>query len=226
MDTSLFRFDLLWQTLKMGLSVDMDWLPMLFLNRDFSNLMKVFGSWDKTDGSVECYCTVFTFGWDLRLHYSNLQWQNWNPDNQYDVCLKGDHFIQPFRTLSYWIIVFEDTLQNFEDLSSFNVKTASLLLHAFSYDSLVQLNFFLVDFNLVLSSTQVCVVQSVQHGSVIAEYNVSGTTYAPEGIIFDSSGMQVVSLGNFLMGTIHCSLDVVLLPYDICFFTLFCLWSC
>nr|XP_048332043.1 calcium-transporting ATPase 3, endoplasmic reticulum-type isoform X3 [Ziziphus jujuba var. spinosa] len=43
----------------------------------------------------------------------------------------------------------------------------------------------------MMSVSKVCVVQSVQHGSVIAEYNVSGTTYAPEGIIFDSSGMQL-----------------------------------
>lgn len=35
-------------------------------------------------------------------------------------------------------------------------------------------------------------VHSVQRGPLIAEYNVSGTTYAPEGIIFDSAGTQVV----------------------------------
>lgn len=43
-------------------------------------------------------------------------------------------------------------------------------------------------------------VQSVQHGPVIAEYSVSGTTYAPEGIIFDSSGMQVIILWKFSNG--------------------------
>jgi len=38
---------------------------------------------------------------------------------------------------------------------------------------------------------QVCVVESANRGPVVSEYSVSGTTYAPEGIIFDSTGMQV-----------------------------------
>lgn len=41
-------------------------------------------------------------------------------------------------------------------------------------------------------SGQVCVVHSVEHGPVISEYSVSGTTFAPSGIIFDSSGTQVL----------------------------------
>ncbi|KAK4559876.1 hypothetical protein RGQ29_008884 [Quercus rubra] len=41
----------------------------------------------------------------------------------------------------------------------------------------------------MMSVSKVCVVHSVERGSVISEYSVSGTTYAPEGIIFDSSGM-------------------------------------
>ena len=34
-------------------------------------------------------------------------------------------------------------------------------------------------------------VHSVERGSVISEYSVSGTTFAPEGIIFDGTGMLV-----------------------------------
>jgi hypothetical protein len=45
---------------------------------------------------------------------------------------------------------------------------------------------------LLLLSGQVCVVHSVERGPVVSEYCVSGTTYAPEGIIFDSTGMQVI----------------------------------
>ncbi|XP_024029035.1 calcium-transporting ATPase 3, endoplasmic reticulum-type [Morus notabilis] len=43
----------------------------------------------------------------------------------------------------------------------------------------------------MMSVSKVCVVHSVQRGPLIAEYNVSGTTYAPEGIIFDSTGTQL-----------------------------------
>lgn len=40
-------------------------------------------------------------------------------------------------------------------------------------------------------ASQICVVHSVQQGPIIAEYGVTGTTYAPEGVVFDSSGIQV-----------------------------------
>uniref|UniRef100_A0A2P2M3K3 Calcium-transporting ATPase n=1 Tax=Rhizophora mucronata TaxID=61149 RepID=A0A2P2M3K3_RHIMU len=43
----------------------------------------------------------------------------------------------------------------------------------------------------MMSVSKICVVHSVQRGPLIAEYSVSGTTYAPEGIIFDSRGMQL-----------------------------------
>ncbi|KAF7830531.1 calcium-transporting ATPase 3, endoplasmic reticulum-type [Senna tora] len=43
----------------------------------------------------------------------------------------------------------------------------------------------------MMSVVKVCVVHSIKHSPVVAEYSVSGTTYAPEGIIFDSSGMQL-----------------------------------
>ena len=39
--------------------------------------------------------------------------------------------------------------------------------------------------------SQICVVNSVQNGPAIAEFGVSGTTYAPEGFVFDSTGIQV-----------------------------------
>lgn len=39
---------------------------------------------------------------------------------------------------------------------------------------------------------QICVVQSADHGPMINEFNVSGTTYAPEGTVFDSNGVQVI----------------------------------
>ncbi|KAL1806157.1 hypothetical protein ACET3Z_029225 [Daucus carota] len=43
----------------------------------------------------------------------------------------------------------------------------------------------------MMSVSKICVLQSINHGPVAAEYNVSGTTYAPEGFIFDSSTVQL-----------------------------------
>ncbi|KAH9755828.1 calcium-transporting ATPase 3 endoplasmic reticulum-type [Citrus sinensis] len=43
----------------------------------------------------------------------------------------------------------------------------------------------------MMSVAKICVVHSVQQGPIIAEYGVTGTTYAPEGIVFDSSGIQL-----------------------------------
>ncbi|KAJ4701596.1 Calcium-transporting ATPase [Melia azedarach] len=43
----------------------------------------------------------------------------------------------------------------------------------------------------MMSVSKICVVHSVQQGPVIDEYDVSGTTYAPEGFVFDSSGIQL-----------------------------------
>ncbi|XP_057974880.1 calcium-transporting ATPase 3, endoplasmic reticulum-type [Malania oleifera] len=43
----------------------------------------------------------------------------------------------------------------------------------------------------MMSVSKVCVLHSLHHGSITAEYSVSGTTYAPEGLIFDSTGMQL-----------------------------------
>ncbi|XP_010273148.1 PREDICTED: calcium-transporting ATPase 3, endoplasmic reticulum-type isoform X2 [Nelumbo nucifera] len=43
----------------------------------------------------------------------------------------------------------------------------------------------------MMSVSKICVVHSVHNGPVTSEYSVSGTTYAPEGIIFDGAGMQL-----------------------------------
>ncbi|XP_020533733.1 calcium-transporting ATPase 3, endoplasmic reticulum-type isoform X3 [Jatropha curcas] len=43
----------------------------------------------------------------------------------------------------------------------------------------------------MMSVSKICVLHSVHHHPLIAEYNVSGTTYAPEGMISDSSGIQL-----------------------------------
>lgn len=49
-------------------------------------------------------------------------------------------------------------------------------------------------FLFITVSVQICVVHSVVHGPQLSEYNVSGTTYAPDGIIFDNTGVQVIVL--------------------------------
>ncbi|CAL9121634.1 unnamed protein product [Musa textilis] len=43
----------------------------------------------------------------------------------------------------------------------------------------------------LLSPPSVCVVQSVHRGPITNDYAVTGTTFAPEGMIFDSAGMQL-----------------------------------
>ncbi|RXH91560.1 hypothetical protein DVH24_020583 [Malus domestica] len=43
----------------------------------------------------------------------------------------------------------------------------------------------------MMSASKVCVLHTVQHAPVISEYSVSGTTYAPEGLIFYSTGLQL-----------------------------------
>jgi Ca2+ transporting ATPase len=43
----------------------------------------------------------------------------------------------------------------------------------------------------MMSISKVCVVRSAHRGPVSAEYNVTGTTYAPEGIIVDSAGLKL-----------------------------------
>nr|VDC64251.1 unnamed protein product [Brassica rapa] len=43
----------------------------------------------------------------------------------------------------------------------------------------------------MMSVSKICVVQSADHGPMISEFNVSGTTYAPEGTVFDSNDQQL-----------------------------------
>uniref|UniRef100_M4DTW7 Cation-transporting P-type ATPase N-terminal domain-containing protein n=2 Tax=Brassica campestris TaxID=3711 RepID=M4DTW7_BRACM len=43
----------------------------------------------------------------------------------------------------------------------------------------------------MMSVSKICVVQSADHGPVINEFSVSGTTYAPEGTVFDNNGQQL-----------------------------------
>lgn len=45
---------------------------------------------------------------------------------------------------------------------------------------------------------QVCVVRSAHRGPVTSEYNVTGSTYAPEGIIVDGAGLKVCSQTQLL----------------------------
>ncbi|KAG0606337.1 hypothetical protein M758_9G132800 [Ceratodon purpureus] len=43
----------------------------------------------------------------------------------------------------------------------------------------------------MMSISKVCVVRSAHRGPVISEYNVSGSTYAPDGIILDGAGLKL-----------------------------------
>jgi Ca2+ transporting ATPase len=59
----------------------------------------------------------------------------------------------------------------------------------------------------MMSVSKVCVLHSVSDGPLAAEYNVSGTTFAPEGFIFDSSAVQLDCPAQFtcLLHTAMCS---------------------
>ena len=46
----------------------------------------------------------------------------------------------------------------------------------------------------MMSVSKICVLQSLNNGPMNSEYVVSGTTYAPEGFIFDSLGAQIFLL--------------------------------
>lgn len=59
-----------------------------------------------------------------------------------------------------------------------------------SYLCASTINVFLHDAEL-LELGQVCVVRSAHRGPVTSEYNVTGSTYAPEGIILDGAGLKV-----------------------------------
>ncbi|XP_058069765.1 calcium-transporting ATPase 3, endoplasmic reticulum-type isoform X2 [Magnolia sinica] len=49
----------------------------------------------------------------------------------------------------------------------------------------------------MMSVSKICVVRSPHHGTITTEYTVSGTTYAPEGRIFDAEGIQVEFPAHF-----------------------------
>ncbi|KAL2529505.1 Calcium-transporting ATPase 3 [Forsythia ovata] len=57
----------------------------------------------------------------------------------------------------------------------------------------------------MMSVSKICVLDSVSHSPLAAEYNVSGTTYAPEGFIFDSTGVQLEIPAQF-----HCLLHIAM----------------
>ncbi|KAJ8483786.1 hypothetical protein OPV22_016271 [Ensete ventricosum] len=59
----------------------------------------------------------------------------------------------------------------------------------------------------MMSVSKVCVVQSVHRGPITNDYAVTGTTFAPEGMIFDSAGMQLEFPAQFpcLLHTAMCS---------------------
>ncbi|ONK74511.1 uncharacterized protein A4U43_C03F7130 [Asparagus officinalis] len=43
----------------------------------------------------------------------------------------------------------------------------------------------------MMSVSKICVVRSVHRGPITSDYTVSGTTFAPEGLIFDTEGIQL-----------------------------------
>lgn len=57
----------------------------------------------------------------------------------------------------------------------------------------------------MMSVSKICVLHSVDRGPVTAEYHVSGTTYAPEGFLFDNTGVQLEIPAQF-----HCLLHIAM----------------
>ncbi|KAM7520924.1 hypothetical protein LguiB_019886 [Lonicera macranthoides] len=59
----------------------------------------------------------------------------------------------------------------------------------------------------MMSVSKICVLHSVSDAPMAAEYSVSGTTFAPEGFIFDSTGVQLEFPAQFpcLLHTAMCS---------------------
>ncbi|VFQ63965.1 unnamed protein product [Cuscuta campestris] len=52
----------------------------------------------------------------------------------------------------------------------------------------------------MMSVSKICVLHSVNRGPDTVEYSVSGTTYAPEGFVFDSTGVQICVLHSVNRG--------------------------
>ncbi|KAK4478314.1 hypothetical protein RD792_017603 [Penstemon davidsonii] len=57
----------------------------------------------------------------------------------------------------------------------------------------------------MMSVSKICVLHSINHGPVAAEYSVTGTTYAPEGVLFDNTGTQLEIPAQF-----HCLLHIAM----------------
>ncbi|KAG8390976.1 hypothetical protein BUALT_Bualt01G0139800 [Buddleja alternifolia] len=57
----------------------------------------------------------------------------------------------------------------------------------------------------MMSVSKICVLHSAHHGPVAVEYGVSGTTYAPEGSLFDDKGMQLE-----FPAQLHCLLHIAM----------------
>lgn len=43
----------------------------------------------------------------------------------------------------------------------------------------------------MMSVSKICVFNSAEHGPLVAEYGLSGSTFSPDGIVFDSNGIQL-----------------------------------
>ncbi|XP_075485769.1 calcium-transporting ATPase 3, endoplasmic reticulum-type [Primulina tabacum] len=57
----------------------------------------------------------------------------------------------------------------------------------------------------MMSVSKICVLHSVDRGLGTVEYHVSGTTYAPEGFLFDNTGVQLEIPAQF-----HCLLHIAM----------------
>ncbi|XP_073306816.1 calcium-transporting ATPase 3, endoplasmic reticulum-type [Primulina huaijiensis] len=57
----------------------------------------------------------------------------------------------------------------------------------------------------MMSVSKICVLHSVDRGPGTVEYHVSGTTYAPEGFLFDNTGVQLEIPAQF-----HCLLHIAM----------------
>ncbi|XP_073021143.1 calcium-transporting ATPase 3, endoplasmic reticulum-type [Primulina eburnea] len=57
----------------------------------------------------------------------------------------------------------------------------------------------------MMSVSKICVLHSVDRGPGTVEYHVSGTTYAPEGFLFDDTGVQLEIPAQF-----HCLLHIAM----------------
>ncbi|KAL2895053.1 Calcium-transporting ATPase 3 endoplasmic reticulum-type [Bienertia sinuspersici] len=59
----------------------------------------------------------------------------------------------------------------------------------------------------MMSASKICVLRSVHHNPITSEYGISGTTYAPEGVVFDNAGerLEIPSQQPCLLHIAMCS---------------------